>query len=193
MKESHDLKAVDSSASAFEAYEQGRYKEALPLLTSAADRGDVAALLAVGWINETGASGAQDLEFAKVCYRRAAELGSLDALYRLGRILKESDDAKAALSVFEQGAEQQHLPCISALGHLMLNVSKSTQETEIGMKYLNDAASRGHFYARGKLVVLEMEKEDSIFQLLRLLKQLFIIRIERFVERRTNRYSEKLL
>jgi len=199
MQKGPELTVVESSASAWEAYGQKRYKDALPLLTSLADQGDVDALIAVGWINKTGAGGVRDLEFAKLCYRRAADLGSLDALYRLGVVLSRSNDVREALLVFERGAEQGHLPCISALGMEMIRAARSPEETKIGMKWLNDAADRGHLRARAKVVALRMEEEinrgedASLLKLLKLAPKLISIKVEYYIERKSNKFSDKIL
>jgi len=81
---------------------------------------------------------------------------------------------------------------------LMIRNSKSAEETEIGMRWLNDAADRGHFYARSKLVFLKLEdlkKEESprISYAFRLIANLIAIKIEIYAERKRNKYSDKVL
>jgi TPR repeat protein len=178
---------------AFEAYRDGKYNDALPTLSALADKGDVEALLALGWIYEAGAAGTQNLELAKLCYQRAADSGSCDALYRLGRILRKSNDLRGALGAFERGAKQEYLPCISALGLLMIRTAVNPNQTRDGMRWLTDAATRGHFFARKEILMLEFENESSFIKQIKILVKVICLGIRYKVERRKNKYSVKVL
>lgn len=178
---------------AFEAYRNGKYKDALPTLSAWADQGDVDALLCLGWINEAGAAGAHNLELAKFFYQRAADSGSGDASYRLGRIFRKSNDLRAALLAFERGAQQEYLPCIFALGLLMIKIAENPDQARDGMRWLTDAAARGHFFARQKMLELEIESQSSFLKQLKILTKMFCLGIEYQVERRKNKYSLKVL
>ena len=175
------------------AYANGRYKEELPLLYELAKQDNVEALLLVAWTNETGAAGENDTEKAIISYRRAADLGSCDALYRLGRIFEKSDDMECALKVFEAGASQDHLPCISALGLLLLKSSESPEKTRIGMDWLNRAADRGHIFARKKLIFLRLEETNSLVFVLCSFVTLTLLRLEYLFERKRDKYSDKII
>ena len=48
---------IISEELAFEAYRNANYKYALPTLSALADQVNVEAMLALGWINESGAIG----------------------------------------------------------------------------------------------------------------------------------------
>jgi TPR repeat protein len=187
------LEDIFSKNLAFEAYRNGKYQDALPTLSALADQGDVDALLALAWVNESGATGSQNLELAKLCYQRAADLGSSDALYRLGRILRKSNDLPGALAAFERGAKQEYLPCISALGTLLVRTASNPDQTRVGMRWLNDAAARGHFFARKEILKLDLEIEYSFSKLLRISLGMILLGIGYNIERRMNKYSPKIL
>ncbi len=177
----------------FEAFRSGRYKDAVPALSVLADLDDVNALLALAWLNETGMSGAQNLEVAKTLYQRAGEGGSSDAWYRLGRIFKKSNDLHAALVTFKRGADQNYLPCISALGLLMIRTAQNQDQMSEGMRWLTEAAEQGHFFARKKILDLKLENENSLFVLLNILAKVIRLGIEYRIEIMKNKYSPKVL
>lgn len=193
MRKGSFLAVIDSPDSAFDAFGKGNFKEALPFLMALADADDVHALSAVAWMNETGAGTPRNLEFAKLCYERAVDLGSADAMYRLGRVLCEADDLDGALAMFGRGAAQEHLPSMSALGMLLVKVAKTAEETRIGMKWLHEAADRGHLYAKKKIVSLKLEESDSIIFALRMTAELIKLRYKCMVKRRKDKYSDEIL
>ena len=151
------------------------------------------ALVQFEWINESGAIGAKNLELAKIYYQRAADSGSCDALYRLGRILRKSDDLLGALAAFERGAKQEYLPCISALGILMVRTAANPDQIRDGMRWLTDAAARGHFFARKEVLSLDFENKNSPYKNLYILVRMILLGIEYRIERRRNNYSLRIL
>lgn len=184
---------VDTKQLAYEAYAHGKYRAALPLLVPLANQDDVDALLAVAWINETGVAGPSDLEYAKRCYLRAADLGSCNALYRLGRLLREENDLRGAIVAFERGAKQDYLPCMSALGLLLIRVSESREQKEAAMICLSEAAGRGHYYAKKGVVFYRIKETNTYVQLFKLSIEYFSLTIACSVERIRNRHSLKIL
>lgn len=183
--------SLDKQASS--AYTKGKYKEALPLLSELAKQDNVAVLLAVAWINETGAAGEKNTKDAINYYRRAADLGSCDALYRLGRIFEKSNDFGDTFKVFEQGALQEHLPCISALGLLMLRLSNNPEEIKIGMHWLNYAADRGHIFARKQIICRKYKNTNSFRDVLWMFFRLTLLQFEYFIEKMKDKHSVKIL
>ena len=165
------MESLTSKALVFEAFGNDRYKDAVPALSALADLDDVDALLALAWLHETGTAGEQNLEVAKTLYQRAGEAGSSDAWYRLGRIFKKSNDLHAALVAFKRGANQNYLPCISALGLLMIRTAQDQDQMSEGMRWLTEAADQGHFFARKKILDLKLENESSLFGLLKIVAE----------------------
>ena len=187
------LDDIISEELAFEAYRNGNYKVASRTLSALADQGNVEALLALAWINESGAMGAIDPELAKLFYKRAANLGSCDASYRLGRILRKSNDLSGALAAFERGAKQDHLPSISALGLLMVRTASNSDQTRVGMRWLSDAADRGHFFAKKEMLILGLENTNSFLRQLIILTKMVQLGILYRIERYRNIYSLRTL
>jgi len=66
-----------------EAYQSGDYANALKVLLPLANKGDAAAQLYLGMMNEMGQGTAQNYARAAVRYRQAAEQGNAEAQYRL--------------------------------------------------------------------------------------------------------------
>lgn len=87
------------------AIETGEYKEALEQLQALIEQDSEYALLALGVLHQTGRLGRVDLHQAKACYQRAAELGSVEAHYRLGCAALEGLEYVAAHSAFTKGAD----------------------------------------------------------------------------------------
>lgn len=182
-----------SAEQAFEAYGKGNFRAAFPALTALADQGNVEALVPLAWMNETGAVGEADLSLARRLYQRAADAGSCDALYRLGRILKKSRNLPAVRAVFERGALQDHLPCISALGILLVETAENPDQAEQGMRWLTVAADRGHIFARRLMLLIKARNETSIRKVLGILAKIFWLKLEYVIERRKDAYSLKIL
>lgn len=147
----------------------------------------------MAWIKEKGADGEIDTDHAIALYNRAVKLGSSDALYRLGRILEKLNDFNGALSVFKRGAEKGHIPCVSALGILLVKLSKDPEEERIAMELLKRAAEGGHFFAINKLLILEMEKSPNVLGILKLIPRLLANKIKYIIELRSDPYSERVL
>lgn len=94
------------TARAMRLFDESRYEEALPLLTSAAARRDPTALQLLGLFYDRGLVVAQDYERAHEYYSMAAELGDAVALNNLGVMYLDGlgvrTDYGRALQLFEQ-------------------------------------------------------------------------------------------
>ena len=76
--------------------------------------------------------------------------------------MRKSDDIPGALAAFERGAKQEYLPCISALGILMVRTAANPDQIRDGMRWFTDAAARGHFFARREVLNLDFENENLL-------------------------------
>ena len=82
--------AVPAQASAqkgISAFQRGQYAEALKHLEPAAEKGDAAAMNALGQMYTSGSGVAKDLNKAAAFFLKAAELGNADAQQNLGSAL----------------------------------------------------------------------------------------------------------
>jgi uncharacterized protein len=103
---------------AAQAIEARAFDEALRLLIPLAERDSEYALLALGWIHETGVVDVPDLEAARLYYERAAAHGSADALHYLGWLHWANGRDSEARTAFATGANLGDEECTSAITQL---------------------------------------------------------------------------
>jgi len=103
---------------AAKAIEDGAYEDAFRLLLSLADHNSEYAVLALGWLYETGAVGTPDENVARSFYERAASSGSAAAHLYLGRLFLKNGQEAEARATFERGARLNNVECRSALARL---------------------------------------------------------------------------
>ncbi len=108
----------DNARLAAEAIEAGAYEEAIRLLRPLARDNSEYALLSLGWLCETGATGAPDKEAARSYYERAASHGSASANLYLGWLHLGNGEEVQARVAFERGAELDDADCKAALARL---------------------------------------------------------------------------
>jgi TPR repeat protein len=102
----------------------GRTSEAVALYRSAAERGDLRAMVSLGLISETGDGAPRDLELAYSLYERAAEGGSPDGainlavalvqgvsiehdIARAGNLLRTASESGSAIATYNLGVLAQ--------------------------------------------------------------------------------------
>lgn len=103
---------------AAQAMEAGAYDEVVRLLQPLAERNSEYALLTLGWVYETGATGAPDKNTARLYYEQAAAQGSAAAYHYLGWLLLKDGQEGEARAAFEGGAQLNNDECKSALARL---------------------------------------------------------------------------
>jgi uncharacterized protein len=108
----------DDEQLAAQAIEAGTYEEAVRLLRPLVDANSEYALLSLGWIYETGATGAADKDIARSYYERAAAGGSASAHLYLGWLLLGDGEEMQARAAFVRGAELNSEECKSELARL---------------------------------------------------------------------------
>ena len=108
----------DDEQLAAQAVEAGAYEEAVRLLQPLAERSSEYALLTLGWIYETGATGTSDKDAAQAYYEHAAAGGSASAYLYLGRLFLGKGEEVQARTAFEAGAQLGDGECKSELRQL---------------------------------------------------------------------------
>lgn len=173
------------------AFEERAYEEAVRLLRPLAERNSENALLALGWIYETGATVAPDWEAARSCYERAAVRGSAAAYFELGRLLKRQGEEAQARAAFEAGAERGNIPSMSRLGTMMLEGRGGPTDVDAGTALLEKAAGSGHIFAQRKLLAVEGRKAKSILEKLSVMMKIAALAIKGAREVSKNPWSDK--
>ena len=76
-------------------------------------------------------------------YKKAADLGSSEAMYSVGRCYINGDgvsvDNKAGIAMYERGARLRHGNCLTALGRAYILGEIIEKNTSKGLEYLNKA------------------------------------------------------
>jgi len=101
-----------------QAVKAGDYDQAVRLLRPLAERNSEYALVTLGWIYETGATGAPDKDAARSFYEHAFSQGDATACLYLGRFLWREGQQLEARKAFERGAQLQNEECESELARL---------------------------------------------------------------------------
>lgn len=136
------------------AIEEGAYEEAVRLLRPLAERNSAYALLTLGWIYETGATGIPDKEAARSFYEHAASQGSVTADLYLGWLLLRDGKEIEARAAFERGAQLNNDECKAALARLSDNTDEKAaaralekENFEEAVRLLIPLAERNSEYA----------------------------------------------
>ncbi|SDE47068.1 Sel1 repeat-containing protein [Paracoccus isoporae] len=125
----------------------GDLGRALALYETAADRGDLRAMVSLAQLKESGNGTAQDIPGAIQLYERAAEAGSHDAMINLavtlfeGQILPK-DDARA-IALLERASEEGSAKATFNLG--VLAQDNLIGQPEDALSYFRRAAREGEF------------------------------------------------
>lgn len=103
----------------------GDLNRAIALYETAADRGDLRAMVSLAQLKENGTGMAQDIPAAMDLYERAAEAGSLDAMNNLAVTLFEGKvmpkDEPRALALLQKASEEGSAQATYNLGYMRLN------------------------------------------------------------------------
>ena len=128
---------------------------ALEKLKSDSDRGDPAALFALGKAYATGDGVAHDDAKAFECYRKSAELGNAKAQHNLGGMylngLAVKKDEQEALRWYRKAAEQGAVLSQYALGCLLSEGKSTTPNAPEAAGWLRKAAEQGSVEAQFRL------------------------------------------
>jgi uncharacterized protein len=130
--------------------EEGHLDPALEKFAKFAARGSETAMLYLGWIYSKGAGVQTDTVKAEAWFRRAAQNGSLDAQYYLGRHLVSSGDTANGMECLRK-ASADYIPAQYELGMLLFNSRNSDGDRKRGLLLLKAAARKGHVFAKREL------------------------------------------
>jgi TPR repeat protein len=122
-----------------QAIEAGAYEEAVRLLRPLAERNSEYALLTLGWIYETGATGTPDKDAARSFYEHAVSQGSATAYRYLGWLLFSDGQETDARAAFERGAQLNNDECKSALTRLNDNAKEKAASRAFEEKDFDEA------------------------------------------------------
>lgn len=143
---------------AVQAMEEGAYDQAVRLLRPLAERQSEYALLTLGWIYETGVTGAPDKNAARLYYEGAAAQGSAPAYLYLGWLLLKEGQEMEARAAFERGTQLNNDECKSALARLADNADE-----KLAGKALKEGA-----YEEAVRLLRPLAERNSEFALLNL-------------------------
>jgi uncharacterized protein len=149
---------------AYKEIKHKNYNEAIRILKPLADKNSEYALLSLGWIYDQATNTESSKSLAREYYRRASMLGCNDADYHLGWHFYDNSDHVAAKNAFSAGASNHHLGCMSMLGKILIEDSKSTSDIQEGLFWIKKAASEGHFFAKRKLFSIELQNTASFWK-----------------------------
>ncbi len=125
----------------------GDLERAVQLYKSAADRGDLRAMVSLAQLYEAGTGVPQNPEAAIALYERAADAGSLDAMINLAVALFTGDrvtaDADRAISLLRRAAEGGSAKAIFNLGVLAQDGAIDTPDQ--ALDYFVRAAKDGEY------------------------------------------------
>jgi TPR repeat protein len=126
-------------------------KLALFELNILAEQGSVLSLLFLGYASQEGLDIKVDLDASERWYRRAADCGSLQGYYRLGKQYLNQKRYEEAAAAFECAAAKGYVPAIHWSGVMYLWGKGVALDKQKGEQLLRHAASRGSIFAKVKL------------------------------------------
>lgn len=148
--------AADSLTSGQQAYEAGRYGQALQLLTPLANQSNSQAQFRIGMMHYHGQGVAEDEKLAIYWLKKAAAQGHVEAMFQLGNAyllgnqtakLVPEPDREAALWYF-QAASAGHAEAQYHLGLLFLAGKGVVDSRKEAVAWFRKAAAQGHVEAR---------------------------------------------
>lgn len=177
---------------AVQAIEAKEYEEAVHLLQPLLERNSTYALITLGWIYETGATGKTDKDVAREYYERAATNGSAPAYFELGRLLLGRGEELEARSALEAGAERGDIPSMSKLGKMMIDGRGGPTNIESGTAWLEKAAAQGHIIAKRTLLGIEEREAKSLFEKLSIRRKIASLAKKGAIEMLKDPQSDKV-
>jgi TPR repeat protein len=151
-------------ASVRRAFESKEYDKAFALLHKNKAKNSEFALLALGWLYQSGLGCAMDKPAALSLYRRAAQIGSVESHYFIGILELELGNAEKARRALLHGAEKEHWPSMSKLGSMMIEGEGGPIDIKEGLKLLETCAHHGHIMSKIRLLRHETTATDSILK-----------------------------
>lgn len=157
---------ADALSDGLQAYESGRYGQAIRLLTPLADQSNSQAQFRLGMMHYHGQGVPEDEKLAVYWLRKAALQGHTEAMFELGNAyllgreaakLVPDPDREAALWYF-QAASSGHAEAQYHLGLLFLAGKGVIESRKEALGWFKKAAAQGHPEARRALGRVESGK-----------------------------------
>jgi TPR repeat protein len=170
-----NLKSLVLDHLACQNIERKEYEGALKILQSQIPPESEYTLSLLGWLYHTGVAGVKNNNLSRTYYRRAGELGSIDANFQIGMVELSEDNDEAARAAFQEGAQLQHFPSISKLASMMIEGQGGHLDVKEGILLLMRCAEQGHILSKVRLLKIEINEEKNV--LIRLMIRLKYVSI----------------
>lgn len=132
-----------------EAMERGDYAKVFKLLKPIADQDDPSALFLIGTMYETGMGVTQSNKKANECYEKAANNGSSEAQFNMGKQAVENNmDFSTAAKWYLKSAEKNYAPAQYQIGILYSFGLGVDQDYKQAFKWLKEAAIQNYPHAQ---------------------------------------------
>ena len=177
---------------AFEFCQKQDYESAYPFLLQAADERSSWAASFLGWMFEYGHYVEKNSEEALKYYLLASADGDPDALYRLGLLLVDMKRYLDAEKIFQTGMETGHLGCQYNYGWLLFKSAENESNKSLGERLVQDAASKGHLFAKRKLISIQLRQNRTILGQIKAALQIFALSFAVFREGARDQYSLRI-
>ena len=127
-----------------------------------ATEGDVQAMNMAGYAYAYGVGVVIDEERAIRWFSRALANGSVDASFRLGRLLSERGEYAGAAEALQFGADNEFAPALYRLGVLSIKGHLGDQSRLTGVIHLQKASAMGHPFAMRELGLLYLKGDYGL-------------------------------
>lgn len=149
-------------------YDSGKHLEALELYARLAKDGNVEAQAFVGWVYATGVPGVeQDYERAREWLSQAAQSGRADTLYLLAvtnHLLRDYDEA---IKGYRKAAKLDYSAAYYQLAVMHRDGTGFDRNDDKAYELFDEAARRGHLFARREIAVMLMKGHKGLGQVLK--------------------------
>jgi TPR repeat protein len=144
----------------------GDYKEAIQWLHLAVDEHQsMEAMLALGDVYRTNASGVMEVEKSELWFTKASKLGSVDAMFQIGMLCSEQDPRRKGMNTikwFKRAAKKGHAASMYQLGVYFGRSDTLIKDLEKSCHWYLHAANAGYLDALVPLGLLYMLPNNGL-------------------------------
>jgi len=137
--------------------------QALKKLRELANRGSTMSKIYLADAYEKGVGGAPDLAACEEWLRRASETGSSYATFRLGKLYLKIRQQARAYDAFCASASKSYAPAQTVLAEMYFQGVPIKRDVDRAIDLLEQAATQGHVYAKGRLAQLYLHGMSGYF------------------------------
>lgn len=185
------MKSSDEEAQVVELLRLKKYESAALVLQPMAEKENPYALLSLGWLYDSGYLGKKDIALAKFYYQKAADLGIGAGCFELARLLYDESDFYASRIIFAKGVETGNIQCLAWYGAMMADGEGGVVDHKNAYVVLKAAADRGQLLAKRKLLSIELNSTNSIFQRFVLHAKIFLLSLVTVYDTLRDPYSDR--